>query len=74
MKYSLQQSITKKNTKIGTTKVSSGKDETTGKWEKSTFADCSAFGKTAKKAKYEYLKKDEIFVAAKYYQKEYEGR
>ena len=55
-------------------KVSNGKDETTGEWKKPTFADCSAFGKIAEKTKKEYQTKDEIFVMAKYYQKEYEGR
>ena len=55
-------------------KVSNGKDETTGEWKKSTFADCSAFGKIAEKIKKEYQTKGEIFVIAKYYQKEHEGR
>ena len=55
-------------------KVSNGKDETTGEWKKPTFADCSAFGKIAEKTKKEYQTKDEIFVIAKYYQKEHEGR
>lgn len=55
-------------------KVSNGKDETTGEWKKPTFADCSAFGKIAEKTKKEYQTKDEIFIIAKYYQKEHEGR
>lgn len=66
--------VTKNNGLRFSLKVSNGKDETTGEWKKPTFADCSAFGKIAEKTKKEYQTKDEIFVMAKYYQKEYEGR
>lgn len=55
-------------------KVSNGKDEITGEWKKPTFADCSAFGKIAEKIRNEYQTKDEIFIIAKYYQKEHERR
>ena len=55
-------------------KVSSGKDKNTDKWNKPTFVDCAAFGEICERIKSDYKAKDEIFIIAKYYQKEYEGR
>ena len=47
-------------------KLSNGKDETTGEWLKSTFADCVAFGNLADKLKQSYSQTAEIFLIANY--------
>lgn len=54
--------------------LSNGKDESTGQWNKPTFADCTAFGEISKRILKEYKPKDEIWIIAKYYSKQYEGK
>ena len=54
--------------------LSNGKDESTGQWNKPTFADCTAFGEISKCILKEYKPKDEIWIIAKYYSKQYEGK
>ena len=54
--------------------LSNGKDESTGQWNKPTFADCTAFGDVSKRILKEYKPKDEIWIIAKYYSKQYEGK
>ena len=54
--------------------ISNGKDDITGNWNKPTFAECSAFGETAKRIAKEYKPKDEIWLTAKYYSKEVDGK
>ena len=49
--------------------LSNGKDKVTGEWNKPTFADCTAFGKTAQRILKEYKPKDELWAIAKYYSK-----
>ncbi len=49
--------------------LSNGKDKVTGEWNKSTYADCTAFGKTAQRILKEYKPKDELWAIAKYYSK-----
>ncbi len=49
--------------------LSNGKDKVTGEWNKSTFADCTAFGKTAQRILKEYKPKDELWAITKYYSK-----
>ena len=54
--------------------LSNGKDESTGQWNKPTFANCTAFGEISKRILKEYKPKDEIWIIAKYYSKQYEGK
>ena len=54
--------------------ISNGKDDITGNWNKPTFAECCAFGETAKRIAKEYKPKDEIWLTAKYYSKEVDGK
>ena len=54
--------------------ISNGKDDITGGWNKPTFAECCAFGETAKRIAKEYKPKDEIWLTAKYYSKEVDGK
>ncbi len=54
--------------------LSNGKDEKTGEWNKPTFADCTAFGETAKKILKEYKPKDEIWLIAKYHTRQINGK
>ena len=54
--------------------ISNGKDDITGQWNKPTFAECCAFGETAKRIAKEYKPKDEIWLTAKYYSKEVDGK
>ena len=54
--------------------ISNGKDDITGNWNKPTFAECYAFGETAKRIAKEYKPKDEIWLTAKYYSKEVDGK
>ena len=54
--------------------LSNGKDSKTGEWNKPTFADCTAFGETAKRILKEYKAKDEIWLIAKYYSKQQDGK
>ena len=54
--------------------LSNGKDEKSGEWNKPTFADCTAFGEISKRILKEYKPKDEIWLIAKYYSKQHEGK
>mgnify|MGYP000289777035 CR=1 FL=1 len=54
--------------------LSNGKDPKTGEWNKPTFADCTAFGAVAKRILNEYKPKDEIWLIAKYYSKQQDGK
>ena len=54
--------------------LSNGKDESTGQWNKPTFADCTAFGDVSKKILKEYKPTDEIWLIAKYYSKQIDGK
>ena len=54
--------------------LSNGKDPKTGEWNKPTFADCTAFGAVAKRILKEYKSKDEIWLVAKYYSKQQDGK
>lgn len=54
--------------------LSNGKDSKTGEWNKPTFADCTAFGEIAKRILKEYKAKDEIWLIAKYYSKQQDGK
>lgn len=54
--------------------ISNGKDDITGNWNKPTFAECCAFGETAKRIAKGYKPKDEIWLTAKYYSKEVDGK
>lgn len=53
-------------------KVSNGKNKTTGEWKNQRLPTTRLLAKQLKKK--EYQTKDEIFVMAKYYQKEHEVR
>ena len=54
--------------------LSNGKDSKIGEWNKPTFADCTAFGAVAKRILNEYKPKDEIWLIAKYYSKQHDGK
>ena len=54
--------------------LSNGKNEESGEWNKPTFADCTAFGEVAKKILKEYKPKAEIWLIAKYYSKQHDGK
>ena len=54
--------------------LSNGKDPKTNEWNKPTFADCTAFGGIAKRILNEYKPKDEIWLIAKYYSKQQDGK
>ena len=54
--------------------IRGAKDDITGGWNKPTFAECCAFGETAKRIAKEYRPKDEIWLIAKYYSKEVDGK
>ena len=45
-----------------------------GEWNRPTFADCTAFGEIAKCILKEYKPKDEIWLIAKYYSNEVDGK
>ena len=61
------------NQKFGSTRLYSD-TENSGEWYKPTFADCTAFGNVAKRILKEYKSKDEIWIIAKYYSKQHEGK
>ena len=44
------------------------------RWRKPTFADCTAFGGIATRILNEYKPKDEIWLIAKYYSKQQNGK
>lgn len=46
----------------------------TGTWRKPTFADCTAFGEVAQRILKEYKPKDEIWIIAKYYSRQHDGK
>lgn len=52
-----------------TIKLSNGKDPETGEWRKSTFANCTAFGRNAQIISQKYSEKDEIQLLCKFYTK-----
>ena len=54
--------------------LSNGKDPKTNEWNKPTFADCTAFGGIATRILNEYKPKDEIWLIAKYYSKQQDGK
>ena len=54
--------------------LSNGKDPKTNEWNKPTFADCTAFDSVAKRILNEYKPKDEIWLIAKYYSKQQDGK
>ena len=54
--------------------LSNGKDSKIGEWNKPNFADCTAFGAVAKRILNEYKPKDEIWLIAKYYSKQQDGK
>ena len=54
--------------------LSNGKDPKTGEWNKPTFADCTVFGELAQRILVEYKPKDEIWLIAKYYSKQQDGK
>ena len=45
-----------------------------GEWYKPKFADCTVFGEISKRILKEYKPKDEIWIIAKYYSKQHEGK
>lgn len=57
---------TEKSTQF-TIKISNGKNQTTGQWYKSTYADCTAFGTLGEQILERYIDKDDIWVIAKFY-------
>ncbi len=54
--------------------LSNGKDKKTGEWYSPTFADCTAFGDIAKRILKEYKPKDDIWIIAKYYSRQHDGK
>lgn len=54
--------------------LSNGKDFKTGEWNKPTFADCTAFDDIAKRILKKYKPKDEIWLIAKYYSNQKDGK
>ena len=62
-----------KNPKFNNTRFYSD-TENSNEWNKPTFANCTAFGKIAKKILKNYKPKDEIWLIAKYYSKQVEGK
>ena len=54
--------------------LSNGKDPKTDEWNKPTFADSTAFGGIATRILNEYKPKDEIWLIAKYYSKQQDGK
>lgn len=54
--------------------LSNGKDKVTDEWNKPTFADCTAFGDVSKKILKDYKPRDEIWLIAKYYSKQAQGK
>lgn len=50
------------------------KEKNLERWRKLTFADCTAFGETSKRILKEYKPKNEIWLIAKYYSKQQDGK
>lgn len=57
-----------------TIKLSNGKDEKTGEWRKSTYADCTAFGELGEQIYINYCAGDEIFAIGKFYSNKTEDK
>ncbi len=57
-----------------TIKLSNGKDEKTGEWRKSTYADCTAFGELGEQIHIHYCTGDEIFIIGKFYANKIEDK
>ena len=86
MKFSLQLSNGKRrgaaidsraeiceNSKFNNTRFYSN-TENSNEWNRPIFADCTAFGEIAKKILKDYKPKDEIWLIAKYYSKQQDGK
>ncbi len=54
--------------------LSNGKDPKADEWNKPTFADCTAFDSVAQRILNENKPKDEIWLIAKYYSKQQDGK
>ncbi|MDQ5983916.1 MAG: hypothetical protein RUMPE_00945 [Eubacteriales bacterium SKADARSKE-1] len=54
--------------------LSNGKNESTGEWNKPTYAECAAFKDVAKTILDNYKPKDEIWLVCKYYSKKREDK
>ena len=61
------------NQKFDSTRIYSDTGNS-GEWYKPTFADCTAFGEISKRILKEYKPKDEIWIIAKYYSKQHDGK
>ena len=61
------------NQKFGSTRLYSD-TENSGEWNRPTFADCTAFGDVSKRILKEYKPRDEIWLIAKYYSKQQDGK
>ena len=66
-------SKTRENQKFNDTRFYFDK-ENSNEWKKPTFADCSAFGEIVKEILKYYKPTDEIWLIAKYYSKQVEGK
>lgn len=55
-------------------RLSNGKDEKTGEWRPSTYADCKAFKTKASTILENYKDGDPIWILGKYYCEKYEGK
>ncbi len=51
-------------------KLSNGKDEKSGEWNRPTFANCTAFGEVSEEILKDYKPKDEIWLILKYYSRQ----
>ena len=55
-------------------KISNGKNQATGEWYKSTYADCTAFGTLGEQILERYIDKDDIWIIAKFYSNSKNGK
>ena len=55
-------------------RIYSDEEKSLERWRKPTFADCTAFGGIATRILNEYKPKDEIWLIAKYYSKQQDGK
>ena len=55
-------------------RLSNGKDDKTGEWRPSTFADCTAFREEADIILKDYKDGDAIWILGKFYCQKYEGK
>lgn len=54
--------------------ISGGKNAQTNQWNKSIFADCSAFGELGEQIFKRYREMDEIWIIAKFYSNVQDGK